>query len=400
MSDTGDIYRALFDLLPDSLVILQKGQYQLVNAAFTKQFGYSPEDVERGLSFLELVSEGNREAVLQRYNDRMAGKKLPRTFQADLISKDGVAVPTETSAALITYKGEPADLVLIRDISERKELEATALNTHLHLDATLNALPDLLFEADWEGRIHDYRAPDSSVLYRRPESFVGKKVSEVLPKSAAKIIMQTLKKVSTKGRCLGDSFPLWIDGKKHWFELSAAVKGDLSGPKGRAIVLSREITDRKNSEEQLQETLELLRVERVELSEKNVALKQILEHIEGQKSAYRTEVWADLEASVVPLVRKLKKKVAPGCLGEFEELETCLNQLMAKDVAEFDRRFASLTSRESELCEMIKAGMSSKQIAKSLNLSVATIHKHREHIRNKLGVAGKSISLPTYLRSH
>jgi DNA-binding CsgD family transcriptional regulator len=35
-----------------------------------------------------------------------------------------------------------------------------------------------------------------------------------------------------------------------------------------------------------------------------------------------------------------------------------------------------------------------------LNVSLATIHKHREQIRRKLGFQGKRVNLGSYLRLH
>ena len=41
------------------------------------------------------------------------------TFRIDLLAKDGRIIPCETSAAMISFNGRPADLVVIRNISER-----------------------------------------------------------------------------------------------------------------------------------------------------------------------------------------------------------------------------------------------------------------------------------------
>ena len=71
--------RILMDLSPDPIVILQGEGYQFINSAFTRVFGYTNQDVEHGLSFLELVQEHEKAAVLKQYQDRLAGKQLPKT---------------------------------------------------------------------------------------------------------------------------------------------------------------------------------------------------------------------------------------------------------------------------------------------------------------------------------
>jgi len=120
-----ELYEHLADALPDPVVILQDDRYQFVNPAFTRVFGYTRQDLDRGLSFLETIHEQDKKAARQRYEDRLAGKQLPKTNTIDLIAKDGTLVPCETSATMIQYQGRPADLVIIRDITERKQAEET-----------------------------------------------------------------------------------------------------------------------------------------------------------------------------------------------------------------------------------------------------------------------------------
>jgi DNA-binding CsgD family transcriptional regulator len=48
---------------------------------------------------------------------------------------------------------------------------------------------------------------------------------------------------------------------------------------------------------------------------------------------------------------------------------------------------------------LIKGGASSKEIAETLHLSVATIQKHRERIRHKLDLANKNINLASFLKN-
>ena len=133
-----EIYHTLVDLSPDSVVILQDGHYQFASSMFTRQFGYTREDVNNGLSFYRLVQEKDIPAVRRRYEDRLAGKSVSNTFRIDLIAKDGKIIPCETSAALISFKGRPADLVVIRDISERVLTEKALRKAGKELEQRVN----------------------------------------------------------------------------------------------------------------------------------------------------------------------------------------------------------------------------------------------------------------------
>ncbi|MEJ6980724.1 LuxR C-terminal-related transcriptional regulator [Pedobacter sp. P351] len=60
--------------------------------------------------------------------------------------------------------------------------------------------------------------------------------------------------------------------------------------------------------------------------------------------------------------------------------------------------FSSMTMRERDILRVIAVGMSSAEIAKQMNISVATVDTHRRNIRRKLN-AGSSYDLAQYARA-
>ncbi|MBH9551687.1 ATP-binding protein [Inhella gelatinilytica] len=111
------------------------------------------------------------------------------------------------------------------------------------LNATLDAVPDLLFEVDLEGRYLDFRAQQPELLAVPPEHFLGRTVREVLPPSAAQKVMETLAEAQRTGRSQGRCIHLQVPEGSRWFELSVARKSRPSGPP-HFVVLSRDITSR------------------------------------------------------------------------------------------------------------------------------------------------------------
>lgn len=67
--------------------------------------------------------------------------------------------------------------------------------------------------------------------------------------------------------------------------------------------------------------------------------------------------------------------------------------------AQTDRIGADLTKRQALVCEMIRDGMTSKEIAGVLGCSPSTVNNHRETIRKKLGLSGKGVNLQAWLNS-
>ena len=126
-------YSALVENSRDGIVILQDGVMKFVNTASLEIVGYTPEEL-LGIDFLKVVTPEDREMVMKRYADRMAGKEVPSIYEIALIRKDGITVPVEVNATFINYEGRPADLVVIRDITERKRAEEELRRSNQELE--------------------------------------------------------------------------------------------------------------------------------------------------------------------------------------------------------------------------------------------------------------------------
>ena len=126
-------YSTLVENSRDGIVILQGGVMKFVNTASLEIVGYTPEEL-LGIDFLKMVTPEDREMVMRRYADRMAGKEVPSIYEMALIRKDGITVPVEVNATFINYEGRPADLVVIRDITERKWAEEELRRSNQELE--------------------------------------------------------------------------------------------------------------------------------------------------------------------------------------------------------------------------------------------------------------------------
>lgn len=138
------------------------------------------------------------------------------------------------------------------DITERKRAETDMFAAQSELSATLDALPDLLFELDLDGCFHDYRASRPELLAAPPEAFLGKTLHDVLPLEAADEVMSALREAHETGCSHGRQIELQVPQGKSWFELSVARKSVAAGAAPRFIMLSRDISERKLHIEELQ----------------------------------------------------------------------------------------------------------------------------------------------------
>jgi len=135
-----------------------------------------------------------------------------------------------------------------------------------------------------------------------------------------------------------------------------------------------------------------------ELQKKNVALSEILGHIEEEKRAIKKQVAENIDQVLLPALKKVGK--SDGSVNPFY-LELVDSGL--KDLAETSggllRLYSSLSPREVEVCNMIKQGATTKEISSELYITVGTVKRHRETIRKKLGIKNKEINLSTFLKN-
>jgi diguanylate cyclase (GGDEF)-like protein/PAS domain S-box-containing protein len=117
--------------------------------------------------------------------------------------------------------------------------------------AVLNAIPDLLFEMDIDGRYIDYHSPHIDLQGVPATSLIGKTVADVLPHEAAQVCIAALCEALEKGFSTGKQYELHLPHGEFWFELSVSPKITEFDQKQHFIVLSRDITDRKLAEKKI-----------------------------------------------------------------------------------------------------------------------------------------------------
>ena len=198
--------------------------------------------------------------------------------------------------------------------------------------------------------------------------------------------------MSYGGRLLGFIGFDAIREERSWDESTIALLKIVDEMFVSAIVRSR-------AEKKLREANEKLVKESRALHDKNIAMREVLSQIEEDKQAIRQQISTNVEEALLPLVARIKKQSRESDRQLIELLEQYLKDISSPFMDSLRSSFSKLTPRELEVCHMIKAGRPSKDIASLLNVSLLTVHKHREQIRRKLGLKNSNINLSSYLQS-
>jgi ATP/maltotriose-dependent transcriptional regulator MalT len=188
-------------------------------------------------------------------------------------------------------------------------------------------------------------------------------------------------------------------------------------PPNIVVVYTEDITELKNAEsalrtahdelerrvqdrtEKLAEANEALSVERETLKRKNIVLQEVLDQIEEGKRQVAARIQSNINRIALPILSSLENKVQPSGKSYVGLLRTSIEDIAAPLINTLETQFKSLTAREIEVCNMVRNGLSCKEIAHALGISEQTVLKQRSIIRKKLGITGSKINLESYLKS-
>lgn len=144
---------------------------------------------------------------------------------------------------------------------------------------------------------------------------------------------------------------------------------------------------------------EELGIEKIALENKNIALKEVLKKVHEEKREIAKRVQANVDKIIMPIFSILEKNANSTDVSVLKLLKKNLEEVTSPFTNAISKEFVSLSPVEIQICNYIKNGFSTKDIAQLRGIAVTTVSRHREHIREKLNLKNKNINLVTYLNS-
>jgi DNA-binding CsgD family transcriptional regulator len=135
------------------------------------------------------------------------------------------------------------------------------------------------------------------------------------------------------------------------------------------------------------------------LVDKNVALREVLDRIEEQKREMGRTILTNIDKIIMPLIHVLEQGLPADQRKYMSLLKQSLEDIASPFISRLSSKLAGLTPTEIRICDLIRRGLSNKEIAQLEHIAPATVNKHRAHIRRKLGIANKKVNLSAHLES-
>ncbi len=239
------------------------GKYVYVSPACERISGYRVEEFQQDQNLLEkIIHPDDRHRFDCHISDVLPDKSDFCTLEFRIITRSDEDrwighECQEVYGRDGTYLGRRGSN---RDITERKRAEDSLHEGQQQLKAILNNIPYIAWLKDKESRFIAANEPFGKSCGFEPEDLVGKTDLDIWPGDLAEMYRADDKEVMESGLRKQVEEPLTdIEGNTLWIETIKTPIYDEYGNLIGTAGIARDITKRKQAEEQLQHTLENLR---------------------------------------------------------------------------------------------------------------------------------------------
>jgi PAS domain S-box-containing protein len=374
--------------------ILPDGTGEYCNQRTLDYLGMTREEM-KGWHWGDVIHPEDRERLAADLSEMLRSGRESQTEMRILRGADGAYRWHAAHAApMLDHQGRIVRwLGTCTDIQDRRELEGGLRQmSRIFEDA---AVPILVQDA--EGKVVDLNEEAQRVLGWTKGEILGKSLKTVLAPEWYESFDRMLTRSRTGESLRNEEIVLLKQsGERMPALLTVSVLAGEAGEEGfSAAVIAKDISRIKLTEEALRSSETSLREEKNKLEEKNIALREILEQVEEEKSKIWEGVADHLREWVLPVLDRVSDQ------GDNPSVVAVLKHSLEDLVSPSGRRLsedtARLTAREKEVCRMLKGGLTSKEVSKILECSHQTVEKHRKNIRKKLGIVGKGKRLGVVL---
>ncbi|MEM8604559.1 MAG: PAS domain S-box protein, partial [Cyanobacteria bacterium P01_H01_bin.121] len=228
------------------------GRFLRANQHFCDLLGYTETELQQ-LTYAEVTYPDDRAAHQARVQRVLDGTVKSSTSEQRYLHKDGASVWTQVTISRICDSAGQvlSNLAIVQDIRDRKQTEEALRASESKTQAILEAIPDLMFRLDVNGRFVDYHAAKPTSMRQYWQGRPGLHVRDVLPKPLAGVHLKHLKRALATRELQVYEQGINVAGQVRYEEVRVMASSE-----HEVLFMIRDITERKEARRQLEQQLE------------------------------------------------------------------------------------------------------------------------------------------------
>jgi PAS domain S-box-containing protein len=257
LRESKESYRLVTEHIQDAILLLDlEGRVVFTNPRAAELTGYTETESHNRLITSFLTTEGAA-AVASRLETARTGGHVDPFLEMELVRRDGSRIWVEANGVNVLTDGRVSGrLVVIRDISARRQAEATVRETSQRLQAVVDASPVAISVIDQAGRVLLWSKAATQLLGWTEEEMLERQPT-IVPEEKREEFEAAMAKNRRGETALYETQRLRKDGSLVDVIASAAP---LIGPGGEVtgrMTTLVDITDRKHLEDQLRHAVKM-----------------------------------------------------------------------------------------------------------------------------------------------
>jgi PAS domain S-box-containing protein len=253
-ADPQDDYRTLCEKSLAGLYVIQKGRFSYVNSMLSNILGYEGPEELIGKSFWELIHPDDRGLVKlgmeEQETEVFSDRPIFRVFK-----KDGTILWVRMGESTTIYKGKPAIVGHLIDLTPFKKMEKSLQESLKKYQTIIDEIEDGVAEVDLKGIITFTNNCASRIWGHTVEEGPGRSYRSYVDDETANTVYKAYHEVFRTG-IPGKNIVYEIirkDGSRRIIEDSVSLIRDAEGIITGFRTVSRDITQRKETEKELAE---------------------------------------------------------------------------------------------------------------------------------------------------
>ncbi len=256
LRESEEKYRTILESIEDGYYEVDlAGNFTFFNDSFCKIYGY-PDDEMMGVNYKRYTDEETAKEVYRVFNGVYTTRRPATGFCWPVVRKDGSKGYIETSVSLITDpEGQTVGFRgIVRDVTERKQMEEELNNTKNFLQNILDNSIDGISTTDLKGEVL-YTTPRlKDMIGYEPKEVIGKKIS-LFYRNGIEDAKEIMRELVAEGEIRNREIQFKKKGGGFVdVILSASLLRDEEGEVTGTLGIFKDISEKKKLEAQLQQT--------------------------------------------------------------------------------------------------------------------------------------------------